>query len=191
MRAILTGSAYPGGLLAAVIGRIRAEQKIGYIRAALIKACLIRNARLASSGGQTPEVTMSLDEQSTNPAYLLGRLFAVLEKVQQAAHSSTQLNSTIMDNYFSSASAMPRRVFPYLTNTLLPAHLRKLAADNRNLAYYFKNLVAKILDPIWASQGGYPAHLSIEDQGLFTLGYYHQFRAKKVAAPETTTPTED
>ena len=193
MRAILTGGAYPGGLLAAVIGRIRAEQKITYARAALIKACLARNARL---GGKPLEVSVSLDEQNTTPAYLLGRLFAVLEKVQQAAHGSGKINRTIMDSFFSSASTVPMRVFPYLVNTLLPAHLRKIASEKRGLAHYFKGNVAKLLDPILASDG-FPPHLDIKGQGLFSLGYYHQFNAKKpaleTAAPETEakTPTED
>lgn len=180
MRAILTGGLYPGGLLSAVIGRIRAEQKITYVRAALIKACLVRNAR---ASGQTLEVTVSLDEQSTNNAYLLGRLFAVLEKVQQEAIPGA--NSTIKDRYYGSASATPRSVFPLLLR-LSQHHVAKAeygrVSDRR---------IAQIMDGL----NEFPAHLNLEDQGLFALGYYHQrtsLWAKKIAAPATeTTATEE
>jgi CRISPR-associated protein Csd1 len=186
MRSILTGNAYPGALLAAVMGRIRAEQKITYARAALVKACLVRNARLH---GQTPEVSVSLDEQSTNVPYRLGRLFAVLEKLQQEAIPGA--NTTIKDRYFGSASATPRSVFPVLLR-LSQHHVSKieygLVHDKR---------IAAILDGVDIADGGFPAHLKLEDQGLFALGYYHQrtslWTKKAAAAPETanTAPTED
>ena len=196
MRSILTGGVYPGGLLAAVIGRIRAEQKIGYIRAALIKACLVRNARFSPDGGTTPEVSVSLDEQSTNKAYRLGRLFAVLEKLQEEAHHPNKLNSTIMDKYFGSASATPRAVFPILMK-LKVHHLRKFTPQMKGLAIVRESAIARILDGINVADGGFPAHLTLEDQGLFALGYYHQrtdlWTSKKNAAPETanTAPTEE
>ncbi len=193
MRAILTGGAYPGGLLAAVMGRIRAEQKITYARAALIKACLVRNARLSPGGGQTPEVTVSLDEQSTNVPYRLGRLFAVLEKVQEEAHSPAKLNSTIMDKYFGSASATPRSVFPILMK-LKVHHLRKFTPQMKGLVVMRERTIAAIMDGINIATGGFPAHLSLEDQGLFALGYYHQrtdlWTSKKTAAATATIATE-
>lgn len=197
MRSILTGAPYPGGLLSAVMGRIRAEQEITYARAALIKACLVRNARLHPSHQQTPEVTVSLDEQSTNVPYRLGRLFAVLEKVQEEGHSPAKLNSTIMDKYFGSALATPRSVFPILMK-LKVHHLRKFTPQMKGLAVARERTIAAIMDGINIADGGFPAHLSLEEQGLFALGYYHQRKdlwtsKKNVAAvsPETTTPTED
>jgi len=184
MRAILTGSAYPGGLLSAVIGRIRAEQKITYARAALIKACLVRNARL---GGKPLEVSVSLDESFTNVAYRLGRLFAVLEKLQQEAIPGA--NATIKDRYFGSASATPRAAFPILLR-LAQHHVSKL-----KYGYVYDNTIQDILDGIDPKKD-FPAHLPLEEQGRFTLGYYQQrkdlWTSKKPAAPETATPpTED
>lgn len=172
MRSILTGGAYPESLLSTVLGRIRAEQKIGYIRAAIIKACLVRNARLA---GKPQEVTVSLDESSTNPGYRLGRLFAVLEKLQQEALNNP--NTTIKDRYFGAASATPRSVFPTLLR-LAQHHIAKL-----EYGYAYDNRIARILDGL----NDYPSHLHLEDQGLFSLGYYHQRTDlwTKKAAPET------
>lgn len=179
MRAILTGNAYPGSMFATVIGRIRAEQKISYTRAALIKACLVRNARLA---GKTTEVTVSLDETSTNTAYRLGRLFAVLEKLQQEAIPGA--NSTIKDRYYGSASATPRNVFPILLR-LAQHHVAKA-----EYGYASDNRIAQIMNGLEE----FPAHLSLENQGMFALGYYHQRTSlwtKKAAAPEATnTSTE-
>ena len=186
MRSILTGAAYPGALLSAVMGRIRSEQKISYARAAIIKACLVRNARLH---GQTPEVSVSLDEQSTNVPYRLGRLFAVLEKLQQEAIPGA--NTTIKDRYFGSASATPRAVFPVLLR-LSQHHISKIEYGRT----YDKH-IQDILNGVDIATGGFPAHLSLEDQGLFALGYYHQrkdlWTSKKNAAvaPETATATTE
>jgi len=193
MRAILTGADYPGALLAAVVGRIRSEQKITYAGAALIKACLVRKAR---TSGKPLEVTVSLDETSTNVPYRLGRLFAILEKVQEEAHQPAKLNATIMDKYYGSASATPRSVFSILLK-LKVHHLRKFTPQMQGLAITREKAIAAILDGVNIADGGFPAHLNLEDQGLFALGYYHQrtsLWAKKPAASATnieTTPTED
>jgi CRISPR-associated protein Csd1 len=183
MRSILTGASYPGSLLSAVIGRIRAEQKIDYIRAALIKAYLVRNARAA---GQTLEVAVSLDEKSTNTAYRLGRLFAVLEKLQQEAIPGA--NSTIKDRYFGSASATPRSVFPVLLR------LAQHHGQKAEYGYVSDRRIADILEGINIADGGFPAHLSLEDQGLFALGYYHQHTnlwTKKTKSETPTAQTEE
>ncbi|RLB30681.1 MAG: type I-C CRISPR-associated protein Cas8c/Csd1, partial [Deltaproteobacteria bacterium] len=111
MRAILTGSPYPQSLLSAVVGRTRADQTVNYFRAAMIKACLVRKFRILNH--YPMEVTMSLNKESTNTAYLLGRLFAVLEKAQRDALGQT-VNATIRDRYYSSASTTPAAVFPLL-----------------------------------------------------------------------------
>lgn len=186
MRSILTGAPYPGALLAAVMGRIRAEHSITYARAALIKACIVRNARLHSSKHQTPEVTVSLDEQSANVPYRLGRLFAVLEKLQQKAIPGA--NATIKDRFFGSASATPRAVFPVLLR-LAQHHASKI-----EYGYAYDNRIAAILDGVDIATGGFPAHLSLEEQGLFALGYYHQrtdLWTSKNTAAATDTAKED
>jgi CRISPR-associated protein Csd1 len=163
MRSILSGAAYPAALSAAVMKRIRAEQKITYARAALLKACLVRNVR---QRGQKQEVSVSLDEHTPNVPYRLGRLFAVLEKLQQEAIPNA--NSTIKDRYFGSASAAPRAVFPVLLR-LAQHHAAKL-----NYGYVHEKRIADILENIDIARGAFPAHLALEAQGLFVLGYYHQ-----------------
>ncbi|MDR2800478.1 MAG: type I-C CRISPR-associated protein Cas8c/Csd1 [Desulfovibrio sp.] len=177
MRSILTGAAYPAALLSAVVGRIRAEQKITYARAALIKACLVRNFR---QRGQNQEVSVSLDEHSLNVPYRLGRLFAVLEKLQQEAIPGA--NSTIADRYFGSASATPRAVFPVLLR-LAQHHAAKI-----KYGYTYWNRISEILEGIEIARGAFPAHLSLEDQGLFALGYFHQ-RAQLWTSQKTDTET--
>ncbi|MDR2124314.1 MAG: type I-C CRISPR-associated protein Cas8c/Csd1 [Desulfovibrio sp.] len=163
MRAILSGAAYPAALLAAVLERIRAEQNITYARAALLKACLVRNFRRRR---QKQEVSVSLDEHTTNVPYRLGRLFAVLEKLQQEAVPGA--NSTIKDRYFGSASATPRAVFPVLLR-LAQHHAAKI-----RYGYVYDKRISDILESIDIANGAFPAYLSLEDQGLFALGYYHQ-----------------
>ncbi len=167
MRSILEGTLYPNGLLAALINRIRADQTINYLRAALIKAILNRKQRLFKQG---LEVSMSLNKDDTRPAYLCGRLFAVLEKGQKDAIPGA--NSTIKDRFFGAASATPRTVFPQLLR-LTQHHIGK--SD-----YGFA--IDKMIEDILGNLQEFPAHLSLEDQGFFTIGYYHQrqnFYAKK------------
>ena len=159
MRSIMTGSAYPQSLMTAVIGRIRADQEINYFRSAMIKACLVRKYRLNQI---SKEVTMALDKGSTNVAYRLGRLFAVLEKAQKDAIPGA--NTTIKDRYYGSASATPSIVFPQLLR-LSQHHIQK--AD-------YGYAADKMIEEIMQGIQGFPTHLSLDDQGLFAIGYYHQ-----------------
>jgi len=161
MRSILTGAAYPQGLLSAIILRIRADQTVNYLRAAMIKACLVRRYRLTGSE-KKKEVTMALDAQSTNIAYRLGRLFAVLEKAQRDAVPGA--NATIRDRFYGAASATPRVVFPQLLR-LAQHHIQKADYGTRN---------DKLIEEIVSGIGEFPAHLSLDNQGFFALGYYHQ-----------------
>lgn len=163
-RSILTGAAYPSYILAALVDRIRADGKLGYYRAALIKAVLTRNARIQS---KPMEVTKVLNESSTNVAYRLGRLFAVLEKAQTEAIPGA--NATIKDRFYSAASATPGVVFAQLLR-MNQHHLAKLDEGPK---VYKEKLVQEIVDGI----DHFPSHLSLEDQGMFALGYYHQRKA--------------
>jgi CRISPR-associated protein Csd1 len=163
MRAILAGAPYPVTLLQSALRRARAEQGVGYRRAAVIKACLHR-----MSGSKEENPTVSLDNQNPNAAYRLGRLFAVLERIQEEANPG--LNATIRDRYFGAASSSPRMVFPVL-NRLKNHHLAKL--DNRGRAVNLERLVGEIVDGLDASDP-FPASLSLADQGRFAVGYYHQ-----------------
>ena len=162
MRAILEGGRYPASLLEGVMLRIRAESDVTWQRAAILKAYYLKNEH-----ADCPKevLTVGLNEASTNPAYTLGRLFAIYEAVQQDANPG--INSTIKDKYFNSASAMPASIFPILGN-LYQKHLRKLGDGSR--IYYDKQVAA--LKCILGES--YPQRMTLAQQGAFDLGYYHQ-----------------
>lgn len=167
MRAVITGSPYPKSLYTRVLARIRADREVTFLRAALLKACLNRAKRTGTLSDTTmpTEVTVSLDPNSTNIGYLLGRLFAVLEKAQQDALGS--VNAGIRDRFYGAASATPRSVFPRLV------HMAQHHIGKSDYGYASDILLAKIMERMPAGQG-FPAHLSLNDQGMFALGYYHQ-----------------
>lgn len=154
----------PVSLLQIALRRNKAEQKITYGRACLIKAYLNRAVR-AGSLKNTKELTMSLDRERSDIGYVLGRLFAVLEKTQSEANPS--LNATIGDRYFGSASSTPVAVFGTLMR-LSPHHLSKLEYEGR--AVHLKWEIGQILDKCQK----FPSHLNLEQQGLFAIGYYHE-----------------
>ncbi|MCB2170963.1 MAG: type I-C CRISPR-associated protein Cas8c/Csd1 [Deltaproteobacteria bacterium] len=183
-RAVLIGGAYPQSILSAVIGRIRADQTVNYLRAALIKAVLNRRRRLnpaLQSNPQLMEVTVSLDQSCTDIAYLSGRLFAVLENMQTTAINNA--NATIRQRYLSSASSAPKATFPQLMR-LSQAHFKKIGGEQPKLAGWFDKQVREIVDMIDST--GWPATLNLEQQGQFFLGYYHQkaFKPSKDAVSE-------
>jgi CRISPR-associated protein Csd1 len=109
---------------------------------------------------------MALNEQSTHQAYLLGRLFAVLEKVQKDAVPN--LNTTIKDRYFTSACASPATVFPVLLR-LSQHHISKA-----EYGYVSDKRIEEIMNRLDVEHDPIPAHLSLDEQGIFILGYYHQ-----------------
>lgn len=164
IRAILAGLPYPQTLLQAAVRRIRAEREVTYQRAALIKACLNRQARHSASLQET-EITVPLDDSNINPGYRIGRLFAALEKIQEEAVNP---NATIRDRFYGAASSTPVTVFANLMK-LKNHHLSKLAQGRK---HYFEKLIGQITDGI--DSNGFPAHLSLADQGRFAIGYYHQ-----------------
>lgn len=161
-RAILTGGMYPVSLFEQTMMRIRAEQNITYGRGAIIKAFLMKNDQF-----HVPEevLTVELNEQSTYLPYVLGRLFAVLERVQ--ADANPGIKATIKDKYFNSASSSPATIFPLLTK-LSQSHLRKL---NTGLRVTHEKRITELEGRIGQTL---PAHLSLPEQGAFHLGYYHQ-----------------
>ena len=161
-RAIFTGSLYPASLLEAAMLRIRAERDVTRGRAAILKAYYLNN-----ENSQVPKevLQVSLNEQSTNIPYTLGRLFSVLEDIQCRANPG--INTTIKDKYFNSAASTPATIFPLLNN-LSEKHLRKL--ENGWRIYYEKQLLA-VTGILGES---YPARLTLPEQGAFYLGYYHQ-----------------
>ena len=173
LRAILNNTPYPASLLNGVRLRIHAEQEVTRGRAAILKAYYLKH--------DTPDIpnkeevlTVSLNRESTSVPYTLGRLFSVLEAIQSAA-ADGNLNTTIKDRYFNSASATPGHVFPTLVN-LAQKHLKKIASKKGiNWATYFDKQLTELMGRL---DDSYPTHLSIPEQGVFQLGYYHETQAR-------------
>ena len=167
LRAILTNTPYPATLLNGVTLRIRADREMNRTRAAILKAYYLKNRNPF-----VPEevLTVSLNPDSNNEAYILGRMFSVLEAIQSDARkkdSKKEINATIRDKYFSSASATPGVVFPTLVN-LAQKHLRKL--DEGKKIFYDKQLT-ELMSKLGET---YPNRMNLPQQGAFQLGYYHQ-----------------
>jgi CRISPR-associated protein Csd1 len=180
LRAILEGLPYPETLFSGAVRRIRAEQSkkdkntgklvmnVTYARAAILKACLNRRIRQTGNSFEK-EITVSLDKGNANPGYRLGRLFAVLERIQEeAAGGPGKINATIRDRYYGAFSATPATVFATLMR-MKNHHLAKL--DNPGRRVNLEKLVGEIVDGLTPTL---PAHLSLADQGRFAIGYYHQ-----------------
>ncbi len=168
MRAILSGGPYPRSLLANTIMRFRADGDISGLRVALCKGVLARERRRGIRTSEE-EIPVSLDPQSTQPAYLLGRLFAALEHTQRAALGS-QVNATIRDRYYGAASATPASIFPVLLRNT-QNHLGKLRKERRGQAINLEKDIATIVSGLPEQ---FPRSLKIEEQGRFAIGYYHQ-----------------
>ena len=163
-RAVLTGAPYPQSLLATMVRRIRADREVAFARVSAIKAVLVRHARMR---GRSLEVPVQLDLTLPDPAYRCGQLFALLEKAQTDSLGG-DLNSTIKDRYFASASATPELVFPRLFR-LNNHHLAKLGHGSR--IYYERLMGGAMRAPFH-----FPRQLTLEQQGLFIVGYFQQQR---------------
>ena len=167
VKSIFQGLPYPATLYSACIRRIRAEQKLTITRAAIIKAYLNRQ------NNNSKKIDIMLDKGNTNQGYLCGRLFAVLDKIQEDANNI----SSIRERYMNAASATPSSVFATILN--LSVHHSEKLDDSRRI--YFEKLKQEIIEKLPAN--GFPAHLDLQDQGRFFVGYYHQrqdfFTSKK------------
>jgi len=161
---VLDGTPYPVTLAHQCIRRIRAERRVTRTRAAILKAYLNR-LNLHDNSLRKEEMTVSLDRDNTSPGYRLGRLFAVLEKIQEEANRG--INATIRDRFYGAASSIPVAVFPQLLK-LKNHHLAKLDNPGRKV-----NL-EKEIGEIFCGIKDFPSHLSMEEQARFSIGYYHQ-----------------
>lgn len=165
VKSIFQGTPYPYTLFSACIRRIRAESgdkekspiRIG--RIAILKAFLNR------TNDNNKKIDTMLDKDNTNPGYLCGRLFAVLDRTQEDANGI----SSIRERYMNAASATPSSVFATILN-LSSHHLEKLPNEGKKV--FYEKLKQEIIDKIPAE--GFPAHLDLQDQGRFFIGYYHQ-----------------
>lgn len=159
---VIYGTSYPSSLLETVVRRVKTDgdKGINSRRIGIIKACLNRNDKKEEFG-------VALDKENCGQAYLCGRLFAVLEKLQRDA-SGTKLNRTIKDAYFASAASKPAMVFPKLVK-LAHNHLNKV-----NNPGYYNRLIGEIMDKL---KGEFPETLLLSDQGRFIVGYYQQYQS--------------
>lgn len=164
---VIYGYSYPTALLERIVHRIKIDGgdedvKKKWLRVGLVKACINRNY-------PKERLEMALDKENHNQAYLCGRLFAVLEKIQAEASNNT-LNRTIKDSYFSAASSKPILIFPKIIK-LSQNHLNKLTLKQR---VYFNKLTGEIIDSL---DGDFPESLLLKEQGKFIVGYYQQYQS--------------
>lgn len=169
-KSIFQGLPYPYTLFSSCIRRIRAEQGTVYIgRAAIIKAYLNR-----LNDNKNKKIEIMLDKGNENPGYLCGRLFAVLDKIQEDANKI----HSIRERYMNAASSTPAAIFATILN-LSSHHSEKLSNDGTRI--YYEQIKQEIISKLPAD--GFPTHLGLQDQGRFFVGYYHQrqdfFTAKK------------
>lgn len=172
LHAVLYNGTLPESIASTVIRRFRTDRTRDKsnrytpneaIRAGLLKAYINRKY-------QREEIKMALDKTNTNPHYLCGRLFAVLERIQEQSQGFSEDSKTIRDSYFSAAAATPDVVFPNLIKKA-QYHLGKLEPKNER---FFSRLTAEIIDGL---DTAFPKYASLEDQGKFMIGYYQQKQA--------------
>ncbi|MGI6556860.1 MAG: type I-C CRISPR-associated protein Cas8c/Csd1 [Eubacteriaceae bacterium] len=185
-KSIILGTVYPTWCFSTMLRRIRTDHntedssyiRMNDVRVGLIKAYLIRKTK--------EEIAMSLDKSNTNPAYLCGRLFAVLEEIQEDAAKPHTLNRTIEDAYFSSACVRPASIFPKLMK-LSQHHMAKLKRNQPGWAVNDQKRLNEIIEKMGDE---FPKVLNLDDQGRFTLGYYQQ-RAEKYKKANQETKGEE
>jgi CRISPR-associated protein Csd1 len=205
LRSIITGQNYPHSLLAKIIQRLRADGDISSLRVSLIKAVLCRQQRLTNLNSQKEGISMALNKDDPNIAYRLGRLFAVLEQAQKSALGN--LNAGIGDKYYGAASSTPRTVFSALVknarnhiSSLRKGKKAEWVKDAKSTAGWLEKELGQIMLPFDSTQP-FPKTLSLDEQGRFVIGYYHQRHTKQNTAPidvlileelvtETETDTE-
>lgn len=193
----LFGGKLSRSFLATIVARNRAERTLPAERAALLHLYFQshlpwKNATSHFAAEKERTYPMSLDRESKDPPYLLGRLLAVLENLQTAAQG-TNLNRTLVDRTFGAASTRPGVVFPQLIQTA-QHHLSKAARKSPGRTTNLDKLLGEVIDGL--SIDGFSAVLSLEQQGRFALGYYHQrqtfFRRSEETTPQASAePTAD
>jgi CRISPR-associated protein Csd1 len=198
MRSILTGLPYPRTLLIQTITRIRADGDVNSLRVALAKAVITRVARrqheaLVRQISDAPpwkDTLVALDRDEINVGYRLGRLFALLDYAQYLSVGS--VNAGIKEKFFASASSTPRRIFPSILR-MYQNHLSdaRKSPETRDRANYTDSEIKQVMDGLEAHMP-FPTTLSLDDQGRFIVGFYHQRPVRRGAqAPSATSPDPD
>lgn len=164
IKSVFQGTPYPYTLLSSCIGRIRAKSD-GANRITRITRMAIIKAYLNRQNDNNKKIEVMLDKSNTNQGYLCGRLFAVLDKIQEDANNI----HSIRERYMNAASSTPASVFATILN-LSSHHLENLSNEGKKV--FYEKLKQEIIDKI--SADGFPAHLDLQDQGRFFVGYYHQ-----------------
>jgi CRISPR-associated protein Csd1 len=173
--AALAGTPLQWDLLYQAVRRNRAEQRVTHPRAALIKLVLLGHQQISTE----EDYMVQLDSNHPSAAYHCGRLLAVLEQAQRAAVPG--INATIVDRFYGTASSAPASVFSRLVRGAQP-HLAKLQRDRRGAYYALQGRLDDIMGRIPGS--GFPRTLNLEEQGIFSLGYYHQRAHDRAQARE-------
>lgn len=185
MRAVLENTPYPAGVYNHMMLRIHAERSINRNKAAFIKAYIIKNF------ADKKEVanTMKLNEDTEYVPYVLGRIFEILEEIQEQKIGKTDSEKTvtIKDRYFNSASTTPSVVFPQMLR-LANSHLNVLKRHNKGMQVKLEKSLSELCNKIHSS---FPKHLSLEDQGIFMLGYYHQQQKRYEKKEDKTEMTQE
>ena len=193
MHAILTGGRYPYSLLYMLLGRIRADQNVSWYRVLLIRAYIVRSERFNKTNlnkhiniNSNTDYMLMLDETESNVGYRLGRLFAILEKIQKDAINP---GASITTKYFTSASSTPSKTFPTLVRTA-HHHMSTLAKNkNKNgIVIWYDKMLTDIFGGLETSM---PKILNIVNQGRFAIGYYHQKQSLYTKKDKTIKPTND
>ena len=176
LRAVLENTKYPGSVYHQVLMRVFKDQEISHTKAAFIKAYLLKNATKHWEG----KLQMAVNTETTEISYVLGRLFSVLEDIQQNA--IPEINATIKKRYFNSACTTPAAAFPILLK-LTNSHIGKFEKPK---AIYFKKKLGALMDQIEMPNTGmpFPKRLNLEEQGAFVLGYYQETQARYVKKQE-------
>jgi CRISPR-associated protein Csd1 len=177
-RAMLKGAAFPKSLMTTVLARMICDHASNNSwdmgeRASLLKAYFNRNLRMAHGNlAESEGFSMALNRENENIGYLLGRLFALIERAQVLA-LGTQINSTVKDRYIGAAASTPARVFPNIMRNC-ENHISKLAKSKKGAAVNLEREIEEVIGRINGADGVFPRMLDLDDQGAFFIGYYQQ-----------------
>ena len=167
--AALTNTSLPLMILQSVLTQIEHEKTTEYCKTFSSEKSTVIRLVLNRNINKTYYMKKELDEQNESKAYLCGRLFALICLLQYKAHDGKEVNSSIRDRFFTSASRNPSRIMGKLLTEYVPVYQKKT-----------KGAYTKAITEITARIGCHiPEKLTLTERGEFALGYYYQYAAKK------------